>query len=288
MLWLALLVSIPLNGFNPLYGTAAIVGLFLMLAMAGLVLLLMKGGTKAERFFRAIARKIPFVNAVTVSRVVYQVADRLHELLSQPRLIRRGLLWASINWVLDAAALWVFLRAFGGTVSPVNLIVAFGLANVLAVIPITPGGLGVVEAALTPTLIGFGLTHSAATIGVLAYRFAQFWLPIPLGGIAYTSLKIGRPSRRRRMAELRELASHSETVANKRVWDPVTGEERVVPVTEEPPPEARQEPAPEATNDQRPRAAVPDQRRKPASNDQHHDADRAAAHQQAETTDQHR
>ena len=118
MLWLALLVSIPLNGFNPLYGTAAIVGLFLMLAMAGLVLLLMKGGSKAERLFRAIARKIPFVNAVTVSRVVYQVADRLHELMSQPRLIRRGLLWAAINWVLDAAALWVFLRAFGGDGEP--------------------------------------------------------------------------------------------------------------------------------------------------------------------------
>ena len=49
LLWLALLISIPLHGFNPLYLTAAIVGLVLLLAMAALVLLLMKGTDRAER-----------------------------------------------------------------------------------------------------------------------------------------------------------------------------------------------------------------------------------------------
>ena len=38
--------------------------------------------------------------------------------------------------------------------SPVDLLVAYGLANILAVIPITPGGLGVVEGVLIPTLVG--------------------------------------------------------------------------------------------------------------------------------------
>ena len=65
-------------------------------------------------------------------------------------------MWAATNWLLDASALWVFLRAFGTSVNPVYLMVAFGLAGVLAAIPITPGGLGLVEAALAPTLVGFG------------------------------------------------------------------------------------------------------------------------------------
>ncbi len=237
LLWIALLISIPVNGFNPLYLTAAIIGLILMVAMAALILLLMKGTGRAERVFRAIARHVPFVNEETVSRAVHQVANRLFDLLDQPNLIGRSVLWATVNWVLDAAALWVFLRAFGGTVSPVNLIVAFGLANVLAAIPITPGGLGVVEAALTPTLVGFGLTKGTATVGVLAYRFAQFWLPIPLGGLSYASLKLGPLARKRRMEAVRDLAAQTAEAADKRLWDPATGEQPVIAPPDRPEPD---------------------------------------------------
>lgn len=228
LLWLALLISIPLHGFNPLYFSAAIVGLVLILAMAALVFLLMKGTERAERVLAAVARHIPFVDEHTAARAVRQVALRLSELIDQPGLIGRCVFWASANWILDAAALWVFLRAFGGTVNPVNLIVAFGLANVLAAIPITPGGLGVVEAVLTPTLVGFGLTKDTATVGVLAYRFAQFWLPIPLGGLAYASLKLGSLGRHRRLDAIRDLAAETAGAADKRVWDPATGEFKIV------------------------------------------------------------
>ena len=62
----------------------------------------------------------------------------------------------SLNWLLDAASLWVFVRAFGGALDIDALLVAFGLANIFAVIPITPGGLGIVEGVYIPTLIGFG------------------------------------------------------------------------------------------------------------------------------------
>ena len=76
----------------------------------------------------------------------------------------------------------MFLRAFGGTLDIDALLVAFGLANIFAVIPITPGGLGIVEGVYIPTLVGFGLTRRVATLGVASYRFAQLWLPILLGG----------------------------------------------------------------------------------------------------------
>ncbi|MCU1351481.1 MAG: hypothetical protein JWM05_690 [Acidimicrobiales bacterium] len=230
ILWIALLISIPLNGFNPLYLTAALVGLVLIGSAAALVFLLMRGTDRAERILRAIARRLPFVDEDTASRFVHQLADRLRDLAGNPQLVRRGVLWATANWLLDAAALWVFLRAFGAFVNPVNLIVAYGLVSVLAVIPITPGGLGVVEAVLTPTLVGFGLTKSTATIGVLAWRFAQFWLPIPLGGLAYASLKLGPHGRRRRLTAMRSLATEAGQLAERRVWDEATGEYRVVRV----------------------------------------------------------
>ncbi len=97
--------------------------------------------------------------------------------------------WAALNWLLDAAVLWVFLLAFGHTVGVIGLLVAFGLASVLAVLPITPGGLGVVEGVLVPTLVAFGVPGAPALLAVLGWRVVNFWLPVPAAGPSYLSLR---------------------------------------------------------------------------------------------------
>ena len=206
LLWLGLLVSIPVSGFNALYGTAAIVGALLLGAFAGLVLLLTRGEDRAASILHALACKVPFLDENVVERIVRRLADRLEELAADRQLLLRGVGWAAANWVLDMASLWVFLAAFGHRVNPVSLVVAFGLANVLAAIPITPGGLGVVEAVLTSTLVGFGTPSGIAILGVISYRLVNFWLPIPVGAAAYVSLQVGpTASRRRAAAELRRV-----------------------------------------------------------------------------------
>jgi uncharacterized protein (TIRG00374 family) len=232
ILWIALLISIPLNGFRTAYVTAAIVGVLLLAFAAGLVYLLIEGRELAERMLRAIARRMPFVEEDTASRFVHQTADRIQDLAQQPELVRRGVLWAAANWLLDAAALWVFLRAFGTTLNPINLIVAYGVTGVLAAIPITPGGLGVVETALPSLLVTFGAPASTAGVAVLAWRLVQFWMPIPLGGISYASLKLGPLGRRRRLAAVRALAHEAGEHATERVWDQRTGEFRPMTAAE--------------------------------------------------------
>jgi hypothetical protein len=57
----------------------------------------------------------------------------------------------------------------------------------------------VVEGVLIPTLAGFGVDKAVAALAVYTYRLAQFWLPIPLGGAAYLSLR-----RDQRAEKLRE------------------------------------------------------------------------------------
>ena len=228
ILWVSLLVSIPLNGFRPAYVTAALVGVVLLASAGALVYLLMEGRDRAERVLRAIARRIPYVEEDTASRFVHQLADRLHDLARQPELVRRGALWAASFWILDAAALWVFLRAFGESVNPINLIVAYGVAQVLAAIPITPGGLGVVEAVLPALLISFGTPAATAGIAVLGWRFVQFWLPIPLGGLSFVSLKLGGIGRRKRLDRVRALADETSKAVPRRVWDAETGQYRTV------------------------------------------------------------
>jgi hypothetical protein len=207
MLWIALIVSIPLRGVNAGYGLAALVGVILMLVAALLVFGLMEGQGRAERAVRAIAKNLRF-NPDRAAEVLNHLGSRLESLAKNRHLMRRVVFWAALNWLLDAASLWVFLRAFGGSIAFDGLLVAFGLANIIAVVPMTPGGLGIVEGLYIPTLVGFGLTKSTATVGVYLYRIAQYFMPIALGGLAYLSLRMGPLSiaRHTRLSKLRDVA----------------------------------------------------------------------------------
>ena len=187
--WFALVISIPLNGFNPAYGFAALAGVFLLLAFFGTILLLTRGQRHADAWLRAAARHIPILNPEKISELLEKVAQRITLLITNRRTLWWAFSWAGLNWVLDAACLWVFLWSFGSVVSPIDLLVAYGLANIFAVIPLTPGGLGVIEGVLISTLSGFGVPNSQAILAVLAYRLVNFWLPIPLGGAAYASVQ---------------------------------------------------------------------------------------------------
>ena len=217
ILWVGLAVSIPLRGFNPLYVTAAIVGVVLVGGFSLLVGALLRGEERAARALRAIARRLPLLDEEKVHALVHRLAIRLRTLSADRRLMLRTVGWAGANWLLDAAALWVFLLAFGYRAPIDGLVVAYGLANVLAAIPITPGGLGVVEAVLTATLVGFGAPRGVAVLGVISYRLVNFWLPIPFGAGAYLSLRLQPEARRadalRHVAE--QAARESEDV---RTW----------------------------------------------------------------------
>jgi hypothetical protein len=190
--WLSLLVSIPLHGYNPLYGFAAILGVLLLSIFAGLIVLLTRGEKQANAFLQRVAHRLPFIKPETLTALVQKVADRMKVLSRSPLLLYRAGIWAAANWLLDAASLWVFLFAFGAHINPIDVLVAYGLANILAVIPLTPGGLGVVELTIVSVLTGFGVPAGAATAGVLCWRLVNFWLPIPFGGASYLSLRLIR------------------------------------------------------------------------------------------------
>ena len=225
--WVALLVSIPLQrGANPLYVTAALAGVLIMVFAAFLILGLRHGQGRAERILRWVAKKLHF-DGDTAASVLRQVGERVEDLVENRSVLGRVVLGSTAAWLLDASSLWVFLRAFGGSLDVVSLLVAFGLANIFAVIPITPGGLGIVEGVYIPTLVGFGLSRRVATLGVASYRLAQYWLPILLGGIVYATLRVGPWSieRRDRLDRLRDIAQRETDESERRIefamrsWD---------------------------------------------------------------------
>jgi uncharacterized protein (TIRG00374 family) len=220
ILWVGLIASIPGQGVNAAYGSAALVGVILMLVATGLVVGLIDGQGRAERSIKWIATKLR-MNPDNAADVLRQLGFRLQGLAREPGLKERVFVWALLNWLLDMAALWVFLLAFGAHVDLRGLIVAFGLANIMAVVPITPGGLGIVEGIFIPTLVGFGLTRSVATVGVLSYRIAQYWMPLIVGAIVYLSLRVGpwAIDRSEKLKSFRRVAvDATEHPSNKYNW----------------------------------------------------------------------
>ncbi len=96
--------------------------------------------------------------------------------------------WALVaviaKWAFDYFALVAAVAATGVRVESVPLLLAYVAASVLAMIPITPGGLGFVEAGLAVTLVWAGLPSGAATLATLAYRLVSYWLPLTVGMVA--------------------------------------------------------------------------------------------------------
>jgi uncharacterized protein (TIRG00374 family) len=92
-----------------------------------------------------------------------------------------ALLITVVRWLLDYATLLAALAAVGATPSPALVLLAFCAAQVLAQIPVTPGGLGFVEAGLTAMLALAGVGAGEALLATLAYRLFSYWLTLPLG-----------------------------------------------------------------------------------------------------------
>ncbi len=192
LLWLSLVISIPLAGFHPIYVTVAVTGAVLMFAIAALAFGFIRGAERASRILHAVGDRIPGLSGDRLEHALLDAAASLSALARDRRTLVMSLTWATLNWLLDAASLWCFVAAFGKFVNPVELFAAYGIANVAGALPVTPGGLGVVDSVAPLLLVSFGVTRSVATLGVLGWRLVNFWLPIPVGAIAYVSLKVPR------------------------------------------------------------------------------------------------
>jgi uncharacterized protein (TIRG00374 family) len=70
------------------------------------------------------------------------------------------------------------------------LAVAYAAANIASAIPLTPGGLGVIEVTLVAVTVGFGAPRATAVLAVLGYRIVNYWLPLIPGAVAYLRLKL--------------------------------------------------------------------------------------------------
>jgi uncharacterized protein (TIRG00374 family) len=115
-----------------------------------------------------------------------RLAEERQELLDflGPRWLR-AVAWTAGKIGFDYLSLLAALAAVGADPNPTLVVLAYVAAMVLATIPITPGGLGFVEAGLTATLTVAGTPAAMASTATLAYRLVSYWLPLIAGVPAY-------------------------------------------------------------------------------------------------------
>jgi len=97
-----------------------------------------------------------------------------------------------VNWLADCSSLGFAFLAVGGGVPWRGLLLAYCGAQLATLLPITPGGLGVVEGSLTVALVAFGGGKATTVAAVLFYRLFSFWVPLPIGAGCYLGLSHAR------------------------------------------------------------------------------------------------
>ena len=95
---------------------------------------------------------------------------------------------AMANWVFDLACLAIAFQAVRSNIPWRGLVLAYGAAQLAANLPITPGGLGVVEGSLTIALVAYGGAEASTVAAVLLYRMISYWALLPTGWVAWGAL----------------------------------------------------------------------------------------------------
>lgn len=200
------------GGASPVVRTAGIVGVAILLAAVAALAAVLSAERMAVRIGDAVAAFANRALAILRRRPVVWGGSSFGRFRDEAvNLLRRR--WHVLTVATYAGTLTVFLvllvalRALevpGSEVTVVEAFAAWSLARLLGTVPITPGGIGVVELGLTGALLGFGGNNAGVVAAVLVYRFLTMVPTIVFGLLAATALRGGGtlPASRSRSADV--------------------------------------------------------------------------------------
>lgn len=168
--------------------TSPSVGTLAILAAAAVVLTLVVATSTSAAAVSPPARAVVATGAepAAASSAVARLGGALRHTILLGRTVpaRRWLAvvaLAALNWLTDLACLLVALQAIGLAVPVRTVATAYLAAQLIRQIPVTPGGIGVIEASLILALTTAGAAPAPAAAAVLVYRLLSCWSVLPIG-----------------------------------------------------------------------------------------------------------
>ena len=178
--------------------TVGIGGAAISLLLTVTVLIALRNSEVRRQLNRVVAHFIALSRRL-VDRPGPETADAIERFLDRvadlrlPRLQYAEVMGLAVwNWVADCLCLAFSIRAVGVDVPWQGLVLAYGAGMAAASIGLTPGGLGVVEAVLSASLVALGIKGHSALAAVLVYRLISFWLVMTVGWAVVAVLTRGR------------------------------------------------------------------------------------------------
>ena len=174
-----------------------IAGIALALVVAVLAVVLVIGAHpeiagRAGRWAASVARHVrPSIDPEKVAETSRRLASLARSALTGRAFLASSAL-ASADLLFDLLSLDLVFLALRYQPGFGPLAVAYAAANIASAIPVTPGGLGVIEVTLVAITVGFGAPRPTAVLAVIGYRIVNYWLPLIPGAIAYLRVRLRR------------------------------------------------------------------------------------------------
>jgi len=172
-------------------------------ALAGSAVLAARGGMARRGAFLFAALRVdrprPSAHATRAAAEMWHAEAKATVGTRRNRVLLVAL--AAGSWLADASCLWLALAAAGERLDPDVVLLAYVAGIVVSALPLLPGGIGAVEAAIPALLHQFGASLDAALAGTLVYRGISMLLPAAAGALLLVTAAAGRGrSRRRRLS----------------------------------------------------------------------------------------
>ncbi len=201
------LALLALSGeVNPALATAGVIGVAVLIGAIVVFVLMLRSGNVAKRMGDGTARAWSSVRTRFGKSPVSGWGDATRSFFTKTaRLVHDRWLRITVAAVVSHLSLFLVLllslRHVGiaeEEVSWVRVLAAFAFVRLISALPVTPGGVGVVELGYTAALgIGLGDAAQAQIVAaVLVFRFVTFVLPIPAGVISYVFWRRNRSWRK--------------------------------------------------------------------------------------------
>ena len=200
----ALAILVLSHGASSALVAASVAGLAMLIVGVILFWLVLRSERSARAVARWSDRVIGALRRMSrkppAARVEEGVLSFRHQIIGLVRARWPHLtVSALISHITLYLVLLVSLRHVGvsdAAVSWVQVLAAFAFVRLISALPVTPGGLGVVELGLTAALVAAGGNEAKVVAAVLVFRALTYVLPIPLGGLGYLAWRRGRKQRR--------------------------------------------------------------------------------------------